>query len=259
MGSVGASRGSSGVGSEATEFIEERKRETEDIFSSAETVDESLKRQLQIEMGQTGDEAGRSDLPRGSGELLYVKTSKAFNINAYLNSDGETIHSEHSSWDETGRYGRKDVEAAIKQIDAGMKPLTRDLQLTRFISYDSMKHMFGLPMSRSQFNTLLNNLETNPTAQRSFKDMLMDTDYTHKGYSSTTYTKDHESFGSRDIRLNVVMRKGTNAIITNNDAEHEILGGRGLKYNFTGGYKVQEVTDKYGRKRKQLVLDVIMG
>lgn len=229
--------------------------EVDRLFRSTEDDYMEAKRRLQEEMGQTGDEAGRVDVP--PRQKLYVGTSKSFNINAYLNSDGETIHSEHSDWDTLG-YDRSDIRRAISTIDAGMKPLSRDISVVRFVDSDALGKMLGMEeiSGRRGFLNLLSRLQSDDGMKRNFTDMLRGVDYVHKAYTSTSYTKDHPSYNDRDIKLNIVAKRGSSAIVTNNDAEHEILLGRGAKYNFTGNYRVETVTTSDGRRKKQLVLDV---
>ena len=78
----------------------------------------------------------------------------------------------------------------------------------------------------------------------------------NKGYTSLTYLPEHGSYDNQPVRLDVTLRKGTNAIVTKNTKEHEILGGRGLKYNFKNAH-VEEVYSKTLKKKiKQLVIDV---
>ena len=206
-------------------------------------------KQLQKDMGQDGYEAGDpNETPNGK---LYVKTGKAFNINAFLNSDGATINSMHSNWN--GLVEKPWIQNAIKQIDKGMKPLSENIQVSRFVDGDSLGYMIpNIGVDNGNFQKFVNKLESGEISAQSFQTALKDVDYTHKGYTSTTYAQTHGSYGNRDVKLNMVMRKGTPAIVTNNHAENEILGGRNMKYNFTGGYKV--VTMPNGKK--QLILDV---
>ena len=205
--------------------------------------------QLQKDMGQTGMEAGDpNQTPNGK---LYVKTGKAFNINAFLNSDGATILSDYSNWN--GLVEKPWIQNAIKQIDKGMKPLSQSVQVSRFVDGDSLGYMIpNIGVDKGNFQTFMVKLESGEISPKSFQTALKDVDYTHKGYTSTTYSQQHGSYGSRDVKLNVVLRKGTPAIVTNNHAENEILAGRNQKYHFTGGYKVTTLPSG----KKQLVLDV---
>ena len=206
-------------------------------------------KQLQQEMGQDGYEAG--DPNASPGSKLYVKTGKAFNINAFLNSDGEKITSVHSNWNDL--IDKPWIKEAIPKIDKGMKPLSQSVQVSRFLDGDSLGYMIpGLGVTKGNFGEFISKLESGQISPKALQTALQDVDYIHKGYTSTTYAQSHGSYGDRDVKLNMVLRQGTPAIVTNNHAENEILGGRNLKYNFTGGYKV--VTLPSGKK--QLVLDV---
>ena len=217
--------------------------------SAMEITSQDQIKQLQQEMGQTGMEAGNpNETPNGK---LYAKTGKAFNINAFLNSDGATILSDYSNWN--GLVDKPWVQNAIKQLDKGMKPLSQAVQVSRYVDGDSLGYMVpGMGVDKSNFNTFLGKLESGEISPKAFQTALKDVNYTHKGYTSTTYEKSHGSYGGRDVRLNIVMRQGTPSIVTNNHAEHEIVAGRNLPYHFTGGYHV----DTLPSGKKQLVLDM---
>ena len=206
-------------------------------------------KELQNQMGQTGNEAG--DANTNPTNKLYVNSGKSFNINAYLNSDGDSIVSPYTDWD--NYISTNWVKNAIETIDKGVKPLPTSVNVSRFVDADSLGYILGnTGFNSGNFNSLLNSLQSDKSAGKDFTTALQNTNYTHKGYTSTTYVGDHGSYGDRDIRLNMVMRAGTPAIVTNNHAEHEILGGRNLNYHFTGGWRVETTSSG----KKQLVLDV---
>ena len=213
---------------------------------SAKEITRDDVEELQRQMGQTGLEAGDPDAtPRNK---LYVNSKKSLNINVYLTTDGETIHSPYSDWDSIG-YTKQDAERAIKQIDSGMKPLVDSFKLYRYIDGDSL----GMMLDDSRINNrtiqkLINDLESGRKDINDLGAALKNTDYTQKAYTSTTYVASHGTYESRPIMLNIVATKGTPGIITANHREHEVLLGHGLKYNFTGGVHIvngQLVIDVY--------------
>ena len=206
---------------------------------------------LQRLMGQTGYEAG--DPNASPDNKVYVKTSKAFNINAYLRSDGRTIHdpSGNSQWEHYG-YTTADAARAVAQIDRGMKPLPEALKLTRFVGGSTLGAILGNPkITANNVGRIIQSIKT-PQGRAKFAAALAAADYTEKAYTSTTYLQTHPAFDTRQLRFNIVARKGTKAIATNNHAENEILIGRGVHYNFTGGFRV--ITTPKGVE--QLVIDV---
>ena len=207
--------------------------------------------ELQNEMGQTGFEAG--DPNTNPNSKLYVNTGKSFNINAYLLSDGKTYYSEHTDW--SNYIDEAWIKNAIKKIDSGMKPLSQSLNVGRFVDSQALGKMLGMHLSNAGFKNLLNKLESNKEAQKNFSTLLKGIDYTHKAYTSTVYTMNHPSYGDKDVMFNIVAKKGTDAIITANHAEKEILFGRNAKYNFTGKWRTK--TTQSGKK--QLVIDVVIG
>jgi len=206
---------------------------------------------LQRRMGQTGFEAG--DPNASPDEKVYVKTSKAFNINAYLRSDGQTVHdaSGNSQWEHYG-YTVRDAARAVAQIDRGMKPLPEGLRLTRFVGGSALGAILGNPrINNTNVGRIIQSIKT-PAGAAKFAAALRAADYTEKAYSSTTYLQTHPAFENRQLRFNVVARKGTPAIMTSNHAENEVLIGRGVHYNFTGNFRVVRTSQGVD----QLVIDV---
>ena len=206
--------------------------------------------ELQGEMGQTGYEAGNPNT--NPDNKLYVNTGKSMNINAYLLSDGKSFYSDGSNWNNL--ISEPWIKNAIKQIDKGMKPLSQDIQTYRFLNSPAFGKMVGLNGLKGEesMNKFFNQLENSEKIKNDFTNLLKNVDYTHKAYTSTTYVPEHGTYGDKDVRFNIIGQKGTNAIITNNHKEHEILFGRNVKYQFTGGWHIE--TSKGGKK--QLVIDV---
>ena len=206
---------------------------------------------LQRRMGQTGLEAGDPNAPTSA--KIYVNTSKAFNINAYLRSGGTSIHdpSGNSQWEYLG-YTTADAARAIAHIDRGMKPLPESIKLTRFVGGDALGSMLGNPrINKNNVGRIIQSLKT-PAGRAKFAAALAAADYTEDAYTSTTYLQSHPAFENRQLRLNIVARKGTKAIVTNNHAENEILLGHGAKYRFTGGFRIRTTSQGV----EQLEIDV---
>lgn len=206
---------------------------------------------LQRRMGQTGFEAGDPNAP--TPQKIYVNTSKAFNINAYLRSGGTSIHdpSGNSQWEYLG-YTTADAARAVAHIDRGMKPLPESIKLTRFVGGDALGSMLGNPrINKNNVGRIIQSLKT-PAGRAKFAAALAAADYTEDAYTSTTYLQSHPAFENRQLRLNIVARKGVKAIVTNNHAENEILLGHGAKYRFTGGFRIRTTSQGV----EQLEIDV---
>lgn len=191
---------------------------------------------LQQAMGQTGFEAG--DPNAAPRDKVYVKTSKSFNINAYLRTGSVHDKSQNSQWEYLG-YSNADAARAVQQIDAGMRPLPENIALTRFVGGSALGAMLGNSrITSANIDRVIQSIAT-PQGAAKFAAALAAADYTEKGYTSTTYLQSHPAFDTRSIRLNIVARKGTQAIATSNHAENEILLGRNAHYRFTGGFRVK--------------------
>jgi len=209
-------------------------------------------RRLQNDMGQTGYEAGDPDAP--SRKKVYVKTSKAFDINYYLNTG--KVGSPDSDWTRLG-YSESDIKRDIAQIDNGMKPMSEDLLAYRYVSLRSASRILGL--SESELGRLKVAMASDPSMSSALRDVLQSTDYTQRAYTSLTYTKGHGTFDAYPVRFRVVVQQGTGAIMTNNHAEHEVLVQRNQHYNFTGDARiVREWSTARGENAAYLEIDVIL-
>ena len=236
---------------------EQQPKEPEAIdFTKLTTLEQLDKRkELQDEMGQTGDEAGKYDLGHGSSAKMYVNCSKSFDINYYL-ATGK-VGSPQSTWTHGGLYTLGDIKNDIAKMDSGMKPLPDAVKGYKYADGDALGRMLGMDsLTQSNVKNLINTLETSNSARQDFENKLKGTSYTHKGYTSVSYLPQHSTYDSLPVRLDFKMNKGTKAIVTNNTPEHEIIGNRNSKYNFTGKFKVEEVySTAQNKKIKQLVIE----
>jgi len=208
-------------------------------------------RQLQQEMGQTGYEAGDPNaIPK---RKLYVNTSKSFNINYYLSTG--SIDSPSSNWQNLG-YTERMVKNDINRIDSGMKPLSQALQTYRYVSGAALGRILNdTSFNDAKFvNNLISTLKSNQAALNNFNTILKNTKYTQQAYTSLSYVKKHTTYDSYPIRFNVLLREGTPSIITNNHAEHEVLAGRKLDYNFVGARIVNDYS--YANRKHQDYLEI---
>lgn len=182
---------------------------------AAETIDRYRADEIRAQMGQTGTEAGSA---KGSWkDRLYVATSDSFTINRELDEYPDR------------KLSDKTLNAA-RQIDQGMKPLPVDLSLTRFEDSSSTLNTLG-------FNFLLDGVEVDSLGDltpKELNDLFVGRTRARQAYISTSYDKNKNVFRSRDVRIDYTVKRGTHAIITDNDRESEILLGRGYDQKVTG-------------------------
>ena len=251
MGSTGGKKGVSG----GTPTNETPKITGFDFTKLSDSEQTAKVKELQGAMGQTGDEAGKYNLSKGSNDKMYVNCSKSFDINYYLNTG--LVGSPQSTWTTSAGYSESNIKSDIAKMDKGMKPLSESIMGYKYADGNALGKMLGMEtINNSNIQSLMNTLQTDKVAQQDFKTRLQETDYTHKGYTSMSYLPEHGTYDNLPVRLDFVMRQGTNAIVTNNKPEHEIIGHRDSKYNYTGNYKVEEVYSKAaGKNVKQLVIE----
>lgn len=208
-------------------------------------------RQLQQRMGQTGNEAG---ITKGQGatfrSTLYVGTSKSYNINAYLRTQGQDATSPLSGWiykDSHGNYhgnlSINDIRNTIRQMDNGMKPLPKAINATRVEGSDMTLSTFGLnnytkndimKMDSAQLNSLF-------TGKVRYND----------GYTSMAYNERGIKMDGRcDVCVEYTIKQGTKVIQTNNLAEHETIVDRGYAQKCTSA----RIGNAFGKK--MLIINV---
>ena len=248
------STGTKGKGTTPTATEENPKITGFDFTKLSESEQGDKVKSLQQAMGQSGDEAGKYNLDKGSNKKMYVNCSKSFDINYYLNTG--KVGSPQSTWTTSAGYSESDIKADIAKMDNGMKPLSESVMGYKYADGNALGKMLGMEtINNANIQTLMSTLQNDKVAQQDFATRLKETDYTHKGYTSMSYLPEHTTYDSSPVRIDYVMRKGTDAIVTNNKPEHEIIGHRGAKYNFTGDYSVEEVYSKAAKKNiKQLVI-----
>lgn len=208
-------------------------------------------RELQRTMGQTGLEAGDPDeSPRNK---LYVNTGKAWVINTYLTNDRGSYDTPGTDWDNL--VDREWLDRAIRKLDRGMKPMSEDIIVNRYMDAEAADKMLGLgEVTSDGFNALINLIDRSDSNKEDFKNLLGGLDYTQKAYTSTTASEEHSSYDNYPVKLNMIISKGTPAIVTSNFREHEIVVGRNRKYKFTKNFYVKTLPSG----KKQLVIDVIV-
>ena len=250
MGSTGATKGTAKMPPKE----EPPKITGLDFTKMTDSEQDAQIKALQNEMGQTGDEAGKYNLPKGSNQKMYVNCSKSFDINYFL-ATGK-VGSPQSTWTTSAGYDKYDIQNDISKMDNGMKPLSQAVMGYKYADGATLGRMLGMDtINNSNIQSLMNTLQSDSVAKQDFITRLKETDYTHPGYTSITYLPEHSTYDNSPVRLDFVMRQGSNAIVTNNKPEHEIIGARGAKYNLTGEFSVEENYSKAaGKKIKQLVI-----
>lgn len=210
---------------------------------------------MQSAMGQTGNEAGERNPAGGNIRKLYVNTSKSYDINYFL-ATGK-VGSPNSDWVTNMGYNKRMILNDIARLDRGMKPMAEDTFGYRYAGGGSLGRILGdSSINGRTIKSLIAAIKSNPDAAKNLGDALKGVDYTQPGYTSMSYVKEHSTFDGSDIRFDMVIRKGQPAIVTNNHPEHEVVSGRGLKYNFTGNVRVERVYSTALRGYKdQLVIE----
>ena len=143
---------------------------------------------------------------------------------------------------DTYRDGRLDMSPYIKALDDSMRPLSANVELSRAILYDQWKNSVGVDVDTVQ--RIVNGVDTSTKAL----DKTIGKSFNIKGFTSTSYNENQNATPEGQVLLKLQTPKGTQAIVTNNKMESEIILHRNLKYKITG-YRVRDL----GGNRKQIV------
>lgn len=175
---------------------------------------------MKRQMGQTGDE--------GAG---FVMTSRSWNINAFLR--GDPNFNRASGW----QMSEQEIRSTTARLDSGMKPLPKSIKTVRFVDEQFLSNMGLSPRIGNK----------TAGAVRGF--IREGGTLTTPAFTSVSTNVNQNVFTGRPVKLNVTVKKGAKAIVTNNALESEIILGRNQKWKFTG----------VRQSGKRLELDVTIG
>lgn len=228
------------AGARSTPRIQAQQPPSADDHGNWATLTNAQMDQLQRQMGQTGFEAGRTKRQGGRGATLtYVGTSKSYNVNKYLNTDGKDATHPDSGWiqrDPQGNYyGRLsigNIKNTIGEMDRGMKPLPQTINATRVESMDMFlntlkvggaQHLDGLS-KRDIMNMSPQDLAKTFTGLVKY----------NKGYTSVAVNESGIKMPDKgEVVCEYSILQGTKVIVTNNRAEMEAIVGRGYGQTVT--------------------------
>ena len=197
--------------------------------------------QLRRQMGQTGDEAGRTGVFPMNKD--YVASSKSFNVNYYLehmgqngiivpyrDANGNFISSwhRHGLMEDNPSNPHMGVKQIIRNMDSGAKPLPQAINVARAESSAQTLQSFGINKSMAELSKM-----TPAQLQRE----LYGAGRVSRSYLSvmTNETGNRNTgFKQRDVLIEYTVNKGVHGIMTNNTAEREFIVGRGYDQKITG-------------------------
>lgn len=157
--------------------------------------------------------------------------------------------------------GIKRTSKALDSIIASTK-LDRDLTVDRWGGINSLKSLgisTDLSTGRVGHAFVTNGLDLNSIKEQ--VDSMIGTVMTDDGYMSASVSSSLNIFQGSDIKFSINVPKGTNAFITENTSESEVVFGRGTKTEIVGSRIIEtEAVDTWtGEKVKTKTLEIIMN
>lgn len=184
-------------------------------------------------MGQTGWEAGTLG-PKDLRE--YIGSGKSMNVNVWLNTNGQTFASPDSHWtvgrgaNPNGtRFNENDIKRIVNKMDAGMKPLPRAVNLTRYENPQQTLEQYGIK------NVSWSQVQKMDDAQ--LTQLFYGRSRVNQGFTSFMHNERfnrNDTFRNRGTIVEATAQQGVHAIVTKNDAEQETIIGRGYDRYATG-------------------------
>lgn len=205
------------------------------------------------------------------GEISYVQDADGSKmINAYWRSGANRS----ACAPKTGRLSGKKLEAVIdknlEQVKDASKALDRliqtssidkDVTVDRWAGVKSLERM-GLNVDVSTENRIGHAFvsDFNPEdIARQINEKLVGATIEDKGYMSASLQSELNVFRGSDIKYTVQVPKGTNAYITENSAESEVVFGRGTKQEIIGAKVIETEAMNYdGEKVKRQSVEIIV-
>ena len=157
--------------------------------------------------------------------------------------------------------GIKRTSKALDSIIASTK-LDRDLTVDRWGGINSLRSLgisTDLSTGRVGHAFVTNGLDLNSIKEQ--VDSMIGTVMTDDGYMSASVSSSLNIFQGSDIKFSINVPKGTNAFITENTEESEVVFGRGTKTEIVGSKIIEtEAVDTWtGEKVKTKTLEIIMN
>lgn len=157
--------------------------------------------------------------------------------------------------------GIKRTSKALDSIIASTK-LDRDLTVDRWGGINSLRSLgisTDLSTGRVGHAFVTNGLDLNSIKEQ--VDSMIGTVMTDEGYMSASVSSSLNIFQGSDIKFSINVPKGTNAFITENTSESEVVFGRGTKTEIVGSKIIEtEAVDTWtGEKVKTKTLEIIMN
>lgn len=157
--------------------------------------------------------------------------------------------------------GIKRTSKALDSIISSTK-LDRDLTVDRWGGINSLKSLgisTDLSTGRVGHAFVTNGLDLDHIKEQ--VDSMIGTVMTDEGYMSASVSSSLNIFQGSDIKFSINVPKGTNAFITENTKESEVVFGRGTKTEIVGSKIIEtEAVDTWtGEKVKTKTLEIIMN
>lgn len=168
---------------------------------------------------------------KGSKESGYISKGKGENAEKgglthqpRSITKGYTGGNEGTSLNELLRYEPAELsptqKEVVKTMDNAMEKMKSPITLYRGVDFNFTRNQLGISAE-----------EERKMSFEDLKNRVVGTEYTDKGYTSTTYASDH-SYGS-GFKLIINAKEGTKAIWTGNDEEKEIVIGRNQTFKIS--------------------------
>ncbi len=168
---------------------------------------------------------GQDSISRDEETEWYVNNgTKAFGVNQYLREQAGITNKQHAQYLKENEL--KDVRDTV---DSWMRPTTDDVVVTRFVGPHWIESTFGVKVPsvgweydvHAVSSQILNIIKTDRPS------------YTDPAFLSTSTDVNKNVFSGRIAKISIDVPKGTNAYVTLNKMESEIILARGTTLQFT--------------------------
>lgn len=164
----------------------------------------------------------------------YISTDSGAGINNSLREKNLEIN-----------FAQRKTRDTLQQVISKNK-LKNNIIATRYIDQDYLEQEFGITISRNKEHSEFLNAEAKVNQN---KDKII----TNKGFMSVSATEE-SVFKERAVKLNTYISIGTNAFVTENIEESEIILNTNTKYRIIKAYNV---TDDYGYDQLNIDVEVL--
>lgn len=194
----------------------------------------------QIDNDSFNELAYRQNITKEEHDVLYDS------VTGYIGTDfGQGINNSLRDPTLKMNFAQRKTKDTLQRVISKNK-LEDNIKTTRYVYGDYLESEFGIKISRKKDHSEF--LDAEKRVGENVNKVI-----TNKGFMSVSATESNV-FKDAEVKLNTYIKKGTDAFVTENTEESEIILNTNTKYRIIKAYNV---TDEYGYNQLNIDIEVL--